>query len=74
MYSTNVSEEEIREGVEDAYGILYSKDGEKLLSIKDNDNINNPYTVKDGTEVIFDEAFYDTKIPSVVIPESVKAI
>lgn len=46
MYSTNVSEEEIREGVEDAHGILYSKDGKKLLSIKDNDNIDNPYTVK----------------------------
>ena len=52
--STEVTEEEIEEGVMDEYGVTYSKDGLRLL--KGNSNLET-YTVRKGTRVICDGAF-----------------
>lgn len=61
------------EGLEDTYGVIYSKDGKRLLGLKDN-NIYDSYSIKDGAEVICDYAFYNSEIKDIVIPETVKAI
>ena len=70
--STEVTEEEIEEGVKDEYGVTYSKDGLRLL--KGNRKLET-YTVRKGTRVICDEAFYDCKaLTSITLPQGVKSI
>ena len=59
--STEVTEEEIEEGVMDEYGVIYSKDGLRLLKgyhrlLKGNHKLET-YTVRKGTRVICDAAF-----------------
>lgn len=53
--STKVTEEEIRNGVKDKYGVIYSKDGKRLLKCY-NFNLKS-YNIKDGTKVICNDAF-----------------
>ena len=70
--STEVTQEEIEEGVKDEYGVTYSKDGLRLL--KGNHNLET-YTVRKGTRVICDEAFsscYD--LTSITLPQGVESI
>ena len=70
--STEVTDEEIEEGVMDEYGVTYSKDGLRLL--KGNRNLET-YTVRKGTRVICDKAFsscYD--LTSITLPQGVKSI
>ena len=73
--STKVTDEEIANGIEDEYGVLYSPDGKRLL--KGNEDITS-YTVKEGTKVICDKAFNfvisNSSLQSIVIPESVTEI
>ena len=79
--STKVTDEEIRNGITDEYGVVYSKDGKRLLRSKDIE-LNN-YEIKKGTEVICDTAFYFcsfcssyycTSLESITIPSSVTSI
>ena len=70
--STEVTEEEIEEGVKDEYGVTYSKDGLRLL--KGNSELET-YTVRKGTRVICDEAFsWCTALTSITLPQGVKSI
>ena len=79
--STEVTDEDIANGVEDEFGVVYSRDGNRLLSCKD--YCLNEYEVKEGTKVICDWAFvgdYDEKygfassLKSIKIPDSVISI
>ena len=74
-YNTKVTNKEIANGVKDEYGCIYSPDGKRLL--KGNDDIES-YTIKEGTEVICDKAWYFWRgrrsLQSIVIPVSVTKI
>lgn len=70
--STEVTENEIENGVEDEYGVVYSKDGKRLLEF-------NPlltfYAIKDGTKVIVDDIFWGCDmLQEIIIPKSLKKI
>ena len=74
--STEVTDEEITNGIKDGYGCIYSPDGKRLL--KGNYDIEL-YTVKEGTKVICDSAFksygFDNySLQSIIIPDSVTKI
>ena len=67
-YTTN----EYDNGVKDEFGVLYSEDGLKLIEItKDLES----YRVKEGTEIICDQAFYRCyMLKSIYMPDSVTEI
>ena len=69
--STEVTEEEIEEGVKDEYGVTYSKDGLRLL--KGNSELTT-YTVRKGTRVICDEAFKYCNLESITLPQGIESI
>ena len=60
--STEVTEEEIRNGIEDEFGAIYSKDGKRLL--KCYEPFVEDYIIKEGTKVICDGAFEDCYVES----------
>lgn len=71
--TTSITNEDISNGINDEYSILYSRDGKRLLKCKNN-NISN-YKVKDGTEIICDGAFDEcVSLLSIIIPDSVTFI
>ena len=76
--STIVTEDDIKSGVEDEYGVVYSIDGKRLLGCNNEELIN--YEIKNGTEVICDDAFgmchfYNgDSLEYLVIPETVVLI
>ena len=70
--STEVTDEEIRNGITDEDGVVYSRDGKRLLKCGNRDLRN--YEIKKGTKVICDGAFYDCFLESIVIPSSVTSI
>ena len=74
-------------GSVDEYGVLYSLDGKKLLKYSLNDNFEsfnfgtikqqslNDYIVKDGTEIICDNAFENCEsIQKIKLPDTIKSI
>ena len=68
--STVATDEELNEAITDEFGVKYSKDGRKLL--KAPQNLDGTYSVKKGTKIICDMAFYDySSLSSLVIPDSV---
>ena len=56
LFSTEVTDDEIDEGLEDEFGVVYSNDGKRLL--KCNNWKLKEYNVKKGTRVICNGAFY----------------
>ena len=71
--STEVTEEEIENGIEDEFGVTYSKDGRRLL--KATGELSSHYMIKEGTKVICNEAFSWRSSPtSINIPDSVTSI
>ena len=73
IISTEVIEDDFGDAVEDEYGVLYSRDGNKLLKCK-NKNITS-YNVRQGTKTICDRAFLSVdKLEQVIIPRSVTKI
>lgn len=71
--STKVTEEEIENGIEDEFGVTYSKDGKKLL--KASRNLSGRYMIKEGTKVICNRAFFWCEsLTSINIPDSVTSI
>ena len=71
--STNPTEEELKEAFVDEWGVKYSKDGRKLLDVSL--NFRRVYSVKEGTKIICDRAFYlCSSLAEVVIPNSVTSI
>ena len=73
ILSTKEVEEDWNDAVEDKFGVLYSKDGKRLLKCKDK-NIET-YNIKQGTRTICDSAFLSVdKLIQVIIPRSVTKI
>ena len=71
---TSCSDKDIAEGIKDEYGVIYSKDGKRLLKCWSNLKLYK-YKIKSGTQVICDNAFSWCKsLQSIVIPDSVTSI
>lgn len=81
---TEVSREDLDNGICDEYGIVYSSDGRRLL--KGQEDIRT-YHIKSGTKVICNQAFYikpenpfdphqinTSELTSIIIPDSVITI
>lgn len=69
VLSTSATEKEIAEGNKDKYGVIYSKDWEKVLSCS---YVNcKYYKIRRGTRIIADGAFNYQNIKKIVIPASV---
>ena len=74
IIDTFCSAKDIKEGIEDEFGVIYSKDGKRLLKCKRKRNLTE-YCIKYGTQIVCDLAFYSySSLLSVVIPDSVTAI
>ena len=72
VLSTKVTDEDRAEGVKDEYGVIYSKDGKRLL--KGNKTLTE-YTVRKGTRVICDHAFWCcSSLSSLTLPSSLQSI
>ncbi len=54
-FSTETTEEELKEAFVDEWGVKYSKDGRKLLEAPG--ELSGAYSVKEGTRIICDRAF-----------------
>ena len=73
VLSTEVTKEDIKNGIEDEFGVTYSKDGKRLL--KATRKPSGHYMIKEGTKVICDNAFFNcTSLTSINIPDSVTSI
>ena len=71
--STDTTKEELNEAFVDEWGVKYSKDGRKLL--KAPGELNGAYSVKEGTRIICDRAFWNcSSLSEIVIPSSVTSI
>lgn len=71
--STEVTEEDIKNGIEDEYGVVYSKDGKRLLKHKTNQL--QSYTIKDGTRIVCDKAFFEcNNLEIIQLPNSITRI
>lgn len=71
--STETTEEELKEAFVDEWGVKYSKDGRKLLKVPR--ELSGAYSVKEGTRIICDWAFYFCdSLSEIVIPSSVTNI
>lgn len=71
---TKVTKEELAEGVEDEFGVIYSKDGKRLLKCSRELKLVN-YNIKAGTKVICDRAFLECgSLQNLNFPDSVTAI
>lgn len=71
QFSTEVTKEDIENGIKDEYGVIYSRDGKRLLKSKN--AVGG--AIKRGTKVICKSAFYDCwGLMSIEIPDSVTSI
>ncbi|MBD5317831.1 MAG: leucine-rich repeat protein [Bacteroides sp.] len=71
---TSVSKEDLANGVKDEFGVIYSRDGKRLLKRQSGLKLSN-YNIKAGTKVICDDAFLGcSSLQSVTIPSSVTTI
>lgn len=69
-YNTTVTDEEIENGLMDDSGVIYSPDGKRLLQISLFGRKPKSYTIKDGTEIICDDAFINCKsLESILVPK-----
>ena len=72
VLSTKVTEEDLSTAIKDEYGVLYSRDGFRLLKAPTYIEI---YKIKDGTRVIADEAFrHCAELRELVMISSVTSI
>ena len=57
---TEIAEQDIDEAIEDEFGTIYSKDGKRLFEFnKDLEGNEDDLIIRDGTEIICDDAFSD---------------
>ena len=73
VLSTEVTEEEIENGIQDEFGVTYSKDGKRLLKAS-RWNLSGHYMIKEGTKVICNGAFYWCRPLRIYIPNSATSI
>ena len=72
VLSTEVTEEEVMNGIEDEFGVTYSKDGKRLLKARPGRKLSGHYMIKEGTKVICTWAFsWCESLTSINIPDSV---
>ena len=72
-FSTEKTKEELKEAFIDEWGVKYSKDGRKLLEVPG--ELSGAYSVKEGTRIICDCAFFGCdSLSEIVIPSSVTSI
>ena len=72
-WSTEVTEEDLENAVEDEFGVKYSKDWKKLL--KAPEILSGKYSIRKGVKVIGDWAFVDCEfLANINIPNSVTTI
>ena len=72
VLSTKVTDKDRAEGVEDEFGVIYSKDGKRLLW---GNKTLTEYTVRKGTRVICHWAFSRCKsLTSLTLPSSLQSI
>lgn len=72
VLSTVVTDEDLKDAWKDEYGVKYSRDGKKLLRAKKLGCTK--YYVREGTIVICNEAFWDSRVQSIILPDSVTKI
>ena len=73
VLSTEATNEDLENAVEDEFGVKYSKDGKRLL--KATSNLNEEYAIRKGTKVICDSAFDKcSDLSAIHIPDSVTSI
>ena len=71
--STETTNDELKEAFVDEWGVKYSKDGRKLL--KAPGKLSGAYSVKEGTRIMCDSAFYGCySLSEIFIPSSVTSI
>ena len=71
--STKPTEEELKEAFVDEWGVIYSKDGRKMLKVPK--VLSGAYSVKEGTRIICDLAFSScVSLSEIVIPSSVTSV
>lgn len=74
IVDTSVNDDDLAEGVADEFGVIYSKDGIRLLKCPDKSLLVN-YNIKEGTKMICDCAFAGCEsLQRVTIPNSVTTI
>lgn len=70
---TEVTEDDLKNAIEDEYGVKYNRDGKRLL--KAPNYLKNNYAIRNGVKVICDSAFMRCiSLLSIRIPNSVKSI
>lgn len=70
---TKKEELDLITGITDEFGVIYSKDGKRLIKIPE--NFQGVYTVKEGTEIICDWAICDIdNIEEIILPNSLKYV
>ena len=73
VWSTEVTEEDLKNAVEDEYGVKYSKDWKRVL--KAPTGLKGKYSIREGVKVIGKDAFFNCIfITSINIPERVTSI
>ncbi len=75
VYTAPANEEEIAEGVKDAYGVVYSRDGKELLDCQNENTSHYHVDVRDGCQVIRGEAFRGCRgLISITLPDGLTHI
>ena len=77
VWSTEVTEEDLKNAVEDEYGVKYSKDWKRLLNAKTHVlvGVYGVYSIRKGVKVIAKDAFCSSIfLTSINIPEGVTSI
>lgn len=73
VWSTEVTDDDLRNAVEDEFGVKYSKDWKRLL--KAPENLKGKYSIRKGVEVIGNGAFaFCNSLTIINIPNSVTTI
>ena len=75
VWSTEVTEEDLENAVEDEFGVKYSKDWKRLLKAPESTRLRGKYSIRKGVKVIGDWAFVDCEfLANINIPNSVTTI
>ena len=73
VWSTEVTEEDLKNAVEDEYGVKYSKDWKRLLRAPT--DLDGVYSIRKGVKIIGKRAFaFCNFLTNIIIPESVTNI
>ena len=73
VWSTEVTDDDLRNAVEDEFGVKYSKDWKRLL--KAPESLSGKYTIRKGVKVIGNSAFWlCSSLTNINIPNSVTNI